>query len=132
SSRLLPGLAAVIGALDDLPEPAAGLGAEDAVWVGGRALDVVDLPAGEVGAGDVPLLALGVGVEDERAFLGADKDADTAHGDSPEKTNAEDTEGGRTRRKGVDRVQNPAAFSASSASSGSLRVLLGSCRRFLW
>ncbi len=51
----VPGFAAVVGALDDLAEPAAGLRGVDAVGVGGRAFEVVHLPAGEVRAGDVPV-----------------------------------------------------------------------------
>ena len=54
----LPGLAAVVGALDHLAEPAAGLRGVDPIRVGGRALEVVHLPAGEMRAGDVPLLRL--------------------------------------------------------------------------
>ena len=69
----MPGFAAVVGALNDLAEPAAGLRGVDAVRIDGRALEVVDLPAGEVRAADVPLLALAVGGEDERAFAGADQ-----------------------------------------------------------
>jgi hypothetical protein len=59
-----------------LAEPAGGLRGVDAVGVGGRALEVVDLPAGEVRAGDLPVLAGGVGGEDEGAFAGADEEAD--------------------------------------------------------
>src|SRR5204863_5897184 len=79
---LLPGLAAVAGALDDLAEPAAGLRGVDAVGIDGRALEVVDLPAGKVRAADLPLLALAVGVEDEGALARADEYAYAAH-DSP-------------------------------------------------
>src|SRR5438876_6236835 len=50
--RLLPGLAAVIGALNDLPEPAAGLRGIDAIRIDGGALHVIDLPAAEHGAGE--------------------------------------------------------------------------------
>ena len=64
----LPGLAAVVGALDDLPEPAAGLRGIQPIRVGGRSLEVVDLPAREVGAADVPPLALAVRRQDERAL----------------------------------------------------------------
>src|SRR5260370_22856792 len=59
-SWLCPGLAAVIGALDDLPEPAAALRSKDAIRVGGRTLDVVHLPAGKISAANVPILALAV------------------------------------------------------------------------
>src|SRR5262249_26245887 len=60
SARLVPGLAAVVGALDDLPEPAAGLRDVDPVRVRGRTLHVVNLPPGEEGAADIPLFALAV------------------------------------------------------------------------
>ncbi len=76
---LVPGFAAVVGALDDLAEPAAGLRGVDAVRVDGRAFEVVHLPAGEMRAADVPFLALAVGGEDEGAFFCADEEADAAH-----------------------------------------------------
>src|ERR1043165_10180204 len=47
-SRLKPRLAAVVGALNDLSEPAAGLGRIEAVRIRGRAFDVIDFLAGEV------------------------------------------------------------------------------------
>ena len=74
-ARLVPGLAAVVGALDDLPEPAARLRRVDPVRIDGRALQVIDLPAAEERAADVPLLALAVGGEDERALAGADQNS---------------------------------------------------------
>src|SRR5437588_611552 len=64
----VPGLAAVVGALDHLPEPATGQGGVDPVGIGGRAFHVVNLPAPEVGAADVPALALTVRRQQERAF----------------------------------------------------------------
>ena len=64
----LPGLAAVVGALDHLPEPAAGLRRIEPVRVNGRAFEVIDLPARKVRAADVPLLALAVRGQDERAL----------------------------------------------------------------
>src|SRR5437879_3517608 len=51
----LPGLAAVIGTLNDLSEPAAGLRGVDAVRFNGRAFQVIDLPAGEMRAADFPV-----------------------------------------------------------------------------
>src|SRR5258708_3571069 len=53
-----PGLAAVVGALDQLAEPAARLGCVQPIRIGRRSLDMVNLPAGEVGSADVPFLAL--------------------------------------------------------------------------
>ena len=41
----LPGLAAVVGALDQLAEPAAGLRRIESIRIDGRSLDVVNLPA---------------------------------------------------------------------------------------
>ena len=72
----LPRLAAVVGALDHLPEPAAGLRRIDAIRVDGRSLEVIDLPAAEVRAADVPLLALAIGRQDKRALLGAHQHPD--------------------------------------------------------
>ena len=74
----LPRLAAVVRALDHLPEPAAGLRCVQPVRVGGRSLDVVDLPAGKMRTADVPLFALAVRRQDERALARADQYSYTA------------------------------------------------------
>ena len=47
----VPRLAAVVRALDDLPEPAAGLRGVKAVRIRGRTFDMIDFPAGEMRAG---------------------------------------------------------------------------------
>src|SRR5690606_10038102 len=70
--RLLPGPAAIARALDDLAEPAARLRGVDPVRVRGRALHVVDLPAGEKRPLDLPVRTLAVGREYEGALAGAD------------------------------------------------------------
>ena len=57
---LYPGFAAVIRALNDLPKPTAGLRCIDTIRVCRRALEVVHLPAGEVGTAYLPLLTLAV------------------------------------------------------------------------
>src|SRR5215472_1899727 len=75
----LPGLAAVVRALDLLSEPAGGLGRIDPVGIGRRPLEVIHLPAGEEGAVHGPLVALAVGGEDERALPGADQYPHSAH-----------------------------------------------------
>src|SRR5262249_3858149 len=64
----LPRLATVVGALDLLPEPAAGLRRIQPIRVSRRSLEVVDLPARKVGATDVPPFALCVRRQDERAL----------------------------------------------------------------
>src|SRR6201982_1588946 len=57
---LMPCLAAIIGALDDLATAAAGLRRIDAIGICRRALHVIHLPAGKVRAADVPFVALAV------------------------------------------------------------------------
>ncbi len=78
-----PSEAAVVGALDLLAEPAGALRGVDAVGVGGGAFEVVELPAGEVRLGDLPVFTGTVGGEDEGAFAGSDEEADTRHGRAP-------------------------------------------------
>jgi hypothetical protein len=56
----LPRFPTVIRTLDHLPEPAAGLRRIQSVRVNGRALEVINLPAREVGPADIPPLALAV------------------------------------------------------------------------
>jgi hypothetical protein len=51
----------------------------EAAWIDGRAFHVVDLPTGKMGAGDIPLLALAIGCQNESAFACADQNADAAH-----------------------------------------------------
>ena len=58
----MPGFAAVVGALNDLAEPSAGLRGVDAIGISGRAFEMIHLPPGKVRAGDVPFLALAVGL----------------------------------------------------------------------
>ncbi len=74
-SRLYPSLAAVIGALNNLPKPATGLGRIQPIRVHGRALEVIDFPARKMRAADVPLLALSVRCQDESALACANDSA---------------------------------------------------------
>src|SRR5207249_1039367 len=74
-----PRLAAVVGALHDLPEPTARLRRVNPVGINGRSLHVINLPAAEVRAGDFPVLARAVRGEDERAFFRSDQDSYFAH-----------------------------------------------------
>src|SRR5208282_1077065 len=57
---LMPGFAAVVGALDQLAKPAAGLRCVKAIRIGGRALQMINLPAGKVRTADLPPLALSI------------------------------------------------------------------------
>src|SRR5579859_3937398 len=75
----LPGFASVIGALQQLPEPAAGLGGIEPIRVGRRSFEVIHLPPGEVRAADVPLLAFSIGGQDECALACADQNSYFAH-----------------------------------------------------
>ncbi len=64
----LPGLPAVARPLDLLAEPAGRLGRVEAVRVGSRSLEMVDLPAAEVRAAHLPPFPGAVGGQDERAL----------------------------------------------------------------
>src|SRR6266702_8701151 len=80
TSRRLPRLAAVAGALDDLSEPPARLRRVQPVRIGGGAFHMIDLPAGEVWTAHVPPLALAVRRQDERTLTGTHQNPYTAHG----------------------------------------------------
>ena len=80
----VPGFAAIIRALNDLPEPTARLRCVNAIRINGRAFEMIHLPAREVRAGDFPILPRAIRRADERAFLCADQDSDFAHGNSCE------------------------------------------------
>src|SRR5215831_699702 len=75
----LPGFPAVARTLHRLSEPVARLRGVDAIGIGRRSFEVVDLPAGEEWTGDVPFLALAISTEDERAFAGADQNTYSTH-----------------------------------------------------
>src|SRR5260370_35108709 len=75
----LPRLAAVARALDNLSKPPARLRRVQPVGVGRRALHVIDLPAGEVRAADVPPPALAVRREAEASLTRADQYPYTSH-----------------------------------------------------
>ena len=64
-SRLVPCLAAIIGALDDLPEPAAGLRRVNPIRIDWRSLEMVHLPARKEQAADIPVFAFSIRRQDE-------------------------------------------------------------------
>src|SRR5947207_1028987 len=76
---LIPRLAAVVGALEDLTEPSARLRGVDPVWIRRRSLEVIDLPPGEMRSLDLPALAAAIGGQDERTLSGADQYANSTH-----------------------------------------------------
>ena len=76
---LVPRLTAVIGALNDLAEPAAGLRRIQPIRVHGRAFQMVHLPAAKKRPADAPLLPLAVGGQNKRALLGAHQNPYAAH-----------------------------------------------------
>src|SRR5258708_7804702 len=78
-SGLVPCLAAVVGALNDLPKPAARLGRIQPIRISWRSLDVIHLPAREVRTADVPLLALAVCCQNECAFACAYQNSYLTH-----------------------------------------------------
>jgi hypothetical protein len=79
----LPGGTSVVGTLDDLTEPSAGLGGVDAVGVQRGPLDVVDLPAREVRTADLPVLAVAVRRQDERTLSRASQNPYPSHPELP-------------------------------------------------
>src|SRR6266704_864376 len=76
---LYPSFAAIIGSLDNLSEPTAGLRRVEPLRVSRRSLKVVHLPARKVGTTDVPLFALTVRCQDERALSRANQYPYLAH-----------------------------------------------------
>src|SRR5205823_340253 len=93
----LPCPTAVVGALHHLSKPSARLRGVYPVWIGRRSFDVIELPAAEMRAADVPPLALAVGGQDERAFPCADEYSYFAH-DSLSIETASDRHDGRSTR----------------------------------
>src|SRR5580692_1792986 len=78
----LPRQTAVVGALDLLAEPRAGLRCVEAVRRDRRALDVVDFPAREVRAADVPTIALAVRRQDEGSLARPHENPNATHAPS--------------------------------------------------
>jgi hypothetical protein len=75
----LPRLAAVVRALDQLAEPGGRLGRVEPVRRDGGPLEVIHLPAPEVGPGDIPRLALPVRRQDERSLPRPHQHSYSAH-----------------------------------------------------
>src|SRR5262245_5195656 len=78
-SHRLPRLAAVVGALNELTEPAAGLGGIQAIRIGGRSLEVVNLPSAEKRSGHVPSCPLAIGGQYKRPFARPYQQTYSAH-----------------------------------------------------
>src|SRR5437016_5577378 len=78
---LEPGLAAIIGALDDLSKPAARLRGVDSIWIRWRCFHMIDFPTGKVRSTDIPLRTLPIRCQDESAFPRAHQNSYTAHDD---------------------------------------------------
>src|ERR1700736_4932763 len=68
ATRRLPGFTSIIGALNDLSKPGAGLRCIQTVRINWRTFDVIKLPPGKVRSINFPILALCVGGKDERSF----------------------------------------------------------------
>ncbi len=78
-AHCLPSLATIIGALNQLPEPTAVLRRIEPIQVCWRSLEMVDLPAGKVGAGDLPPFARRIRSQNECALARPDQYSYTAH-----------------------------------------------------
>ena len=75
----LPRPPAVARALDQLSEPAGALRGIDAIRIGRRSLEMVDLPPSEVRTRDAPPIPLAVRFQDERPLARADQYPNPAH-----------------------------------------------------
>src|SRR5258706_6330562 len=78
-SGLVPGLSAVVRALDDLPEPSAGLRSVDAIGINRRAFQVIHLPSREVRAADIPFFALAIRCKNECSLARTYKNSYSTH-----------------------------------------------------
>ena len=67
----MPGLATIVGALNQLTEPAARLRRIDPIRVGRRAFQMIEFPAGKEWAAYLPILALAIGGKKKGAFARA-------------------------------------------------------------
>ena len=108
----LPGLAAIVGALDYLAEPTARLRRVDAVRLSGRAFEVIHFPAREMRPADFPILALAVRRQDERALLCADQYSGFAHFVS--RTFCQGSSPARTLKRAKARAPERGVHAASS------------------
>src|SRR5262245_42075813 len=78
-SGLVPCLATVIRALNDLSKPAARLRSVQPIRISGRSLEMIDFPARKVGTADVQPFALCVRCQDERALARPNQYSYSAH-----------------------------------------------------
>src|SRR5215470_5932659 len=76
---LVPGLAAVIRALDDLSKPTARLRGIEPIRINRRSLEVINFPSGKERTTDVPLLSLCVRRQNKRALACANEYSYSAH-----------------------------------------------------
>src|ERR1700754_251300 len=78
-SGLKPGLTTIVGALNNLSKPAAGLRRVNAVRIHSRTFHVINLPAGEVRPADIPIFPFSVRSQNECALAGAYEYSYVAH-----------------------------------------------------
>src|SRR6201991_2388545 len=78
-SGLKPGLTTIVGALNNLSKPAAGLRRVNTVRIHSRTFHVINLPAGEVRAADVPFVTFSIRTQNECALAGAYEYSYVAH-----------------------------------------------------
>src|ERR1035438_1380792 len=78
-SGLVPGLPAIVRALNQLSEPAAGLRCIQPIGIGRRSLHVIHLPARKVRPANIPFFAFAIRRQDECALSRADQNSYVAH-----------------------------------------------------
>src|SRR5207237_6486967 len=84
-SWLYPSFTAIAGALDDLPEPTAGLRRVNPIRIDWRSLEMVHLPARKERAADIPVFALSIRCQNECTLACSNQYPYRAHRSLPPK-----------------------------------------------
>src|SRR5262249_11473407 len=113
----LPRPAAVVGALDQLPEPARTLRSVHPVGIRRRSLQMIHLPSPEMGTGDVPSVTPAVRLEHERALPRADQYPYTTHASLLPRRSSIGTRRDRHRSGGPSAVYRGLSLRAGHAST---------------
>ena len=79
AARCVPGFTRVIRPLNNLSKPTTGLRCIDPVGINRRTFHMINLPAREMRAADLPSFTRAIRCQDERAFSCANENSNFAH-----------------------------------------------------
>jgi hypothetical protein len=65
----MPGFASIVGALDELAEPSAGLRCINTIGIGRRSLEMIELKTREVRSAHIPFITFSIGRQDKGSFV---------------------------------------------------------------